>query len=182
MSERARNLLARSSAVDAERWSDGRQDDPQAAIPLRGHPDLRLESHRALVERLRHAPDAPTHVAESPGRGLGLFALDEIRASARIGEYVGERVEPREPLSHYLMTYHPTDASFPLALDAARAGNHTRYINHADTPNTAPWWLFWGAEWHVVIVALRAIRPNEELFVDYGPGFLERRGVDVANV
>ncbi|MEM6531359.1 MAG: SET domain-containing protein-lysine N-methyltransferase [Myxococcota bacterium] len=162
-------------ALDAQQWSDGRQADAQAAVVLRGHPDLPLEAHDTLVARYRRAADAPCRVAASPGRGQGLFADGPIPAGTRVGEYCGVLVEPREPLSPYLMTYHPYDVSLPLAIDAGDGGNHTRFINHREPPNVAPWWLLWDFQWHVVIVALCSVRAGDELFLDYGRGFLERR-------
>ena len=63
----------------------------------------------------------------------------------------------------------------PFAIDGAQGGNHSRFINHREPANVAPWWLFWDDQWHVLIVMLDSVPVGVELFMDYGPGFLERR-------
>ena len=108
--------------------------------------------------------------------GKGVYALQPIAKGETIIEYTGEMITWDEALRR-----HPRDPSDPdhtfffhideqHVIDAGVGGNAARWINHACEPNCE-------ADddgRRVFIKALRAIRPGEELFYDYGLVIEER--------
>ena len=105
------------------------------------------------------------YVAASGFVGKGLFAGTRIPARAKIGEFEGEviglaearrRAKGRKIVAIVELERH--------ALDATRWKHGFRFINHSCAPNT----FFRCTPERAEIYALRAIRPGEELTVDYG--------------
>ena len=73
------------------------------------------------------------------------------------------------------------DLNSEWCIDAARLGNKTRFINHADSENNglnceAKIFLVNG-EHRIKFVALRDIKPGEELLFNYGKKFAEKHGL-----
>ncbi len=110
-------------------------------------------------------------VRKSGVHGKGVFALKPIARGERILEYTGETISWPEALRR-----HPHDPSDPNhtfyfslddgshVIDAKVGGNASRWINHACEPNCKAE----ETEGRVFIHALRALKPGEELFYDYG--------------
>lgn len=121
----------------------------------------------------------PWAVRRSPRHGRGVFAVRTIAAGTRIIEYTGELVSEAEGERRY-----PTAApgeeepehTYLLTLDERRVidanvgGNEARFINHSCEPNCEP--IAYGD--HMWIVAVRDIRPGEELAYDYAIELDER--------
>lgn len=109
-------------------------------------------------------------VRRSGVHGKGVFVLQPIAKGETVIEYKGELISWAEALRR-----HPHDPAQPdhtfyfhiddeRVIDGARGGNSSRWINHACVPNCE-------AEEdgdRVFIKALRALKPGEELFFDYG--------------
>ncbi|TDP72936.1 hypothetical protein DES47_102682 [Roseateles toxinivorans] len=102
--------------------------------------------------------------------GKGVFALAALQRDEVIIEYKGEVIDWPEALRR-----HPHDPSQPnhtfyfhiddeRVIDANVGGNAARWINHACQPNCEAD----EADGRIFIKALRAIKPGEELFYDYG--------------
>jgi uncharacterized protein len=123
------------------------------------------------------APSSPRpggrriQVRRSGVHGRGVFALKPIARGETIIEYTGEVITWKEALRR-----HPHDPSDPnhtfyfhiddgRVIDAKVGGNAARWINHACEPNCEADETDKG---RVFIKALRALRPGEELFYDYG--------------
>lgn len=118
-------------------------------------------------------------VGRSPRHGRGVYAAARIAAGTRIIEYTGELISEAEGERRY-----PTAAggdeepehTYLLTLDADRVidanvgGNAARFINHSCEPNCEP--IAYGD--HMWIVAIRDIRPGEELAYDYAIELDER--------
>jgi SET domain-containing protein len=109
-------------------------------------------------------------VRRSGVHGKGVFAVAPIARGETLIEYTGEVISWPEALRR-----HPHDPSDPNhtfyfhiddkhVIDAKVGGNAARWINHACQPNCEADEI--GGR--VFIKALRAIRPGEELFYDYG--------------
>ncbi len=109
-------------------------------------------------------------VRRSGVHGKGVFALQPIARGEVVIEYKGEVISWPEALRR-----HPHDPSDPNhtfyfhiddkhVIDAKVGGNAARWINHACQPNCEADEV----DGRVFIKALRAIRPGEELFYDYG--------------
>ena len=148
-----------STAKKAER-STGRSAKPVATAA----------SAPAAAER--GAPDKGRRlqVKKSGVHGRGVFAMKPIKKGELVIEYVGEVISWTEALRR-----HPHDPSQPdhtfyfhiddeTVIDGKVGGNASRWINHSCAPNVE-------AEdetGRVFLKALRAIKPGQELFFDYG--------------
>jgi hypothetical protein len=122
----------------------------------------------AATQRRHHA--RRIQVRRSGVHGKGVYALRPIRKGEVIVEYKGERITWKEALRR-----HPHDPKDPdhtfyfhiddqRVIDAKYGGNAARWINHACNPNCESDIV----DDRVYIKALRAIKPGEELFYDYG--------------
>ncbi len=109
-------------------------------------------------------------VRRSGVHGKGVFALAPIAKGEVIIEYKGEVIDWPEALRR-----HPHDPKDPNhtfyfhindthVIDAKHGGNAARWINHACEPNCEAD----ETDGRVFIKSLRALKPGEELFYDYG--------------
>ena len=130
---------------------------------------------QAARQDARTAPAQPAsgrriQVRKSGVHGKGVFALQPIAAGERIIEYKGEvitwpealRRHPHDPKDPNHTFYFHVDEKH--VIDAKVGGNAARWINHACAPNCQAD----ETEGRVFIKALRALKPGEELFYDYG--------------
>lgn len=109
-----------------------------------------------------------TTVRESPIHGRGVFAAQDIPAGTRIFEYTGELIS-REEENRRELENDKTGVTYIYQLndhesiDGANGGNDSRFVNHSCDPNIEG--IIEGK--HIYYVALRNIKQNEELFIDY---------------
>jgi len=109
-------------------------------------------------------------VRRSGVHGKGVFALQPIARGEPIIEYKGEVIDWPEALRRHPHDPKDPDHTFYFhiddgnVIDAKHGGNAARWINHACTPNCEADEV----DGRVFIKALRAIKPGEELFYDYG--------------
>ncbi len=109
------------------------------------------------------------------GAGNGLFAKVKIKPGDTIGEYTGkiltDKQAERKPYvdSDYILWVcedHNILGEGPLS-------NHTRYINHSNKPNGR---IVVSTRWKKArIEATKAIKPGQEVFIDYGPYYWEAK-------
>jgi uncharacterized protein len=108
--------------------------------------------------------------------GKGVYCLVSIKKGELIIEYKGEVITWKEALKR-----HPHDPANPdhtfyfhvddkHVIDGKYNGNLSRWINHACKPNCEAEEV----EGRIFIKALHAIKPNTELFFDYGLVIEER--------
>ncbi len=113
--------------------------------------------------------------------GRGVYAARTIRNGTWIMEYTGERISHEEADRRYdddAMDRHHTflfTVDEHTCIDASHGGSDARYINHSCEPNCEAV----QAEGEIWIVAVRTIRPGEELTYDYGYP-IEAESVDEA--
>lgn len=114
----------------------------------------------------------PWVVRRSPRHGRGVYAVSVIRAGTRIIEYTGELISEAEGERRYPTTPDGSEEpehTYLLTLDEHRVidanvgGNEARFINHSCEPNCEPI----AYHDHMWIVAIRDIKPGEELAYDY---------------
>jgi SET domain-containing protein len=114
----------------------------------------------------------PWVVRRSPRHGKGVFARHRIGAGTRVIEYTGELISEAEGERRYPTLaggVEEAEHTYLLTLDDERVidanvgGNAARFINHSCEPNCEPI-PFGDRMW---IVAIRTIRPGEELAYDY---------------
>ncbi len=109
-----------------------------------------------------------TTVRDSPIHGRGVFAIQAIPRGTRIFEYTGELITREEEIQRELENdktgvtyiYQLNDHE---SIDGAYGGNDSRFVNHSCDPNVE------GVieDGHIYYVALRDIKRDEELFIDY---------------
>ncbi|SAL53612.1 nuclear protein SET [Caballeronia turbans] len=99
-----------------------------------------------------------------------MFAVTQIRANEQILEYKGKRVSWAQAQREYARSAAEDGHTFYFDLDdgrvidGAQGGTSARWVNHSCAPNCE-------AEQdgsRVFFLALRDIKPGEELFIDYG--------------
>jgi len=109
-------------------------------------------------------------VRRSGVHGKGVFAVAPIAKGEVLIEYKGEiiswpealRRHPHDPTDpHHTFYFHIDDKH---VIDAKVGGNAARWINHACEPNCEAD----ETDGRVFIKSLRALKPGEELFYDYG--------------
>ena len=126
-------------------------------------------THRDVVRPL-------VELVQVPGKGVGVRALQPIRAGALLQEYVGilipinADVKDQDPV--YGMAFNPRpeegyDKSI-ATISSKRYGNWTRFINHSCAANTLFRTMAIGRRMRIVVLARRDIRFGEELTIDYG--------------
>jgi SET domain-containing protein len=109
-------------------------------------------------------------VRRSGVHGKGVFAVAPIPKGEVLIEYKGEIIDWPEALRR-----HPHDPSDPHhtfyfhidekhVIDAKHGGNAARWINHSCEPNCEADEV----DGRIFIKSLRALKPGQELFYDYG--------------
>lgn len=102
------------------------------------------------------------------GAGKGLFARTTIRPEEHIGYYTGRILSDAEAesdpyVSSRYMVWVCKDC---WIYGEGPEANYTRYINHSEKPNAE---LVTSSRWKTArIVALKRIRPGEEILFNYG--------------
>jgi len=95
---------------------------------------------------------------------FGVYAAEPIPANRKVIEYTGERLNRRETKKRgegeytYLFTLNKY-----WTLDGAFGGSGAEIINHSCEPNVVARIM----KGHIIYMSLRAIKPGEELTVDY---------------
>jgi SET domain-containing protein len=95
---------------------------------------------------------------------FGVYADEPIPANRKVIEYTGERISRRESkvrASAHLTYLFELDSYWNL--DGAVGGSGAEMVNHCCDPNLRSTIL----RGHILFVSRRAIRPGEELTLDY---------------
>ncbi len=120
-------------------------------------------------------------VRRSGVHGKGVFALAPLARGEVVIEYKGEVISWTEALRRHPHDPKDPDHTFYFhvdeknVIDAKVGGNAARWINHACQPNCEADEV----DGRIFIKALRAIKPGEELFYDYGLVLDERQTAKV---
>ena len=99
--------------------------------------------------------------------GLGLYAMQPISRGEMVVEYTGRLLPSQEAYrkgGKYLF-----EVNSRWIVDGSGRENISRYINHSCRPNCEPR----TRGMRILIYALRAIRPGEELTYDYGKEYFD---------
>ena len=103
-------------------------------------------------------------IRESKIHRFGVYAMERIPAKRKVIEYTGERISRRETKlrgSGRFTYLFALDTYWTL--DGAVGGSGAEIINHSCEPNLRSTIL----HGHILYISKRAIRPGEELTVDY---------------
>jgi uncharacterized protein len=126
------------------------------------------------LERPRATKSEWAVVRGSRIHGRGMFAVKEIPKGTRIIEYTGERITKAEGWRRELRRQerakrggdgciYTFELNTKVDIDGRVLWNTARYINHSCSPNCESQIV----RGHVWIVAVRKIRPGDELTYDY---------------
>ncbi|HZG51351.1 MAG TPA: SET domain-containing protein-lysine N-methyltransferase [Pyrinomonadaceae bacterium] len=106
-------------------------------------------------------------LAVRPSRidGRGCFATVFFRKGRKIAEYEGERISRAEVArrARGRRKLRICAVNSYWSLDGSRGGNGTHYINHSCAPNS----YMRITHGHILFMALKDIRPGEEITLDY---------------
>ncbi len=133
-------------------------------------------AHAAADAKLATTAGRRLQVRKSGVHGKGVFALQPIKKGETIIEYTGETITWPEALRRHPHDPSQPDHTFYFHIDDAHVidgkvgGNASRWINHACAPNVEAD----DQSGQVFLLALRSIKPGEELFFDYGLVIEER--------
>ena len=103
-------------------------------------------------------------IRESPIEGKGCFSRTLFLKGKKIAEYEGERisnVEANRRASRRKLRICAINERW--SLDGSKGGNGTHYINHSCEPNAYMKIIYD----HILFLALRDIKPGEEITIDY---------------
>lgn len=126
-------------------------------------------------------------IGESQLSGYGLYAAEAARKNDFLIEYTGELIssleaERRGIIYDRRLLSFLFDLNSELIIDAARLGNKSRFINHADDEgaglNCQAKICLVNGEHRIKFIALRDIAVGEELLFNYGKKFAEKHGLD----
>lgn len=108
--------------------------------------------------------------------GYGLVAGQYIAPGIMIGEYCGAIVKvipttTNEKIDNTYFAPYSIDevpSSEMYVLDAKKAGNSTRFINHSDDNSNAVWVsVFDGKKFRLIVVATKAIPKSKQILLKY---------------
>lgn len=116
--------------------------------------------------------------------GRGLFVRKSFKAGFErgdaIGEYVGERILEDEyqtrmeqyiaqkEFNYFVDVVTESGDVTGLYIDATKKGNWTRFTNNSHDPNAQFEPVVIENTYHIFLVAIKKIRPGEEVTIDYG--------------
>jgi SET domain-containing protein len=103
-------------------------------------------------------------VGKSAIHGKGCFAAARFRRRRKIAEYTGEKITNAEAERRgHRRVLRISGLDSRWSIDGSVGGNGTHYINHSCRPNS--FMQTFGRR--LLVLALRDIRPGEEITVDY---------------
>jgi uncharacterized protein len=121
----------------------------------------------ALVKAPQIDPDKACfrlEIRPSKIHRYGVYALQRIPANRKVIEYTGERLNRVQAAKRAEGDYTYLFALDPYwTLDGAVGGSGAEIINHCCEPNLISRVM----KGHVLYMSLRAIKPGEELTIDY---------------
>ena len=109
--------------------------------------------------------------------GFGVFAREPIPPGTFIGEYTGYLRYRKSAKSNDYCFDYPLGEWFKsrFLIDAYEGGNHTRYINHSDTPNIETAAVLHYNLLHIILISTHPIPIDTELTYDYGDTYWKKR-------
>jgi uncharacterized protein len=112
--------------------------------------------------KLKLAPGL--EIKRSPIEGRGCFSIASFSRGRKIAEYTGEIISNAEAKRRAgRRRLRICAINNRWSLDGSTGGNGTHYINHSCQPNSYMKILYD----HILFIALRDIKPGEEITIDY---------------
>lgn len=146
--------------------------------------DAYEQKYAGDVHTKHHAPMVLRWISDVVG--YGVFAGQDIKKGDFIGEYSGVLREVQKSSDNLdYAWYYSLDGvdGKKLVVDGKKQGNELRFINHAKNPNTIRIDVL-GKDgiFHVVYIASKDIKKDEQLTVSYGEGYFTSRDMKVVEV
>lgn len=118
-------------------------------------------------------PKPKLSIRQSDHKGLCLFTESLIPSGSLIGQYTGEIKKGRRKKTSDYSWHLPDSCSrlYQLELDAEKAGNELRFVNHSQAANIEAEYLIWKGYWIVIFRSKQEIQAESELTIDYGPDY-----------
>ena len=126
----------------------------------------------AAIQRTAHAMPRPKPFRVGRSHtGLGLFATVPIAIGTLIVEYKGRRIATKEARAREVQTgcKYMFEINSRWTLDGASRRNLARYANHACRPNAEAELV----NGRLMLRAIKAIAPAEEITLDYGRDYFD---------
>jgi len=130
---------------------------------------------------LRQNSIAPLYVSYlNKSLGYGAFAESPLSKDQFIGEYTGKlknNIQNADLNSELKASTYTWGLPNTLRVDACEAGNELRFVNHSSYhANVGTMPIKTDDQWRLIYYAKKPIEKNEQLLVDYGPGYWTKRG------
>ena len=113
--------------------------------------------------------------------GFGVFADRDIAVGECLGEYGGIVSVTEDVIDRMYCYEYPVlktgGEEVVLTLDAGKAGNETRFINHARMEMVAHNFEFFSGHWHTVFTVHSPIAGGNQILIDYGNLYWEGKTV-----
>lgn len=162
---------------------------PLNNIPLRWQ--ILVEVQRAMLKKqIAECYQVPLYLKYINDRiGFGVFADAPIKEFDTICEYTGQLCVEEDDESENLDLnfsmdvgpYNNVDGkNKQLYVDAKKAGNFSRFINHSYLHNVNSISVYSEQDglWHVMLHANQDIAQDDQLLANYGEGYWKSRGIE----
>ncbi len=116
------------------------------------------------------SPNKPYRIGRSK-TGLGLFATEKIKKGTKIIRYVGPLLDSKNKKHDDIDNKYLFEINNRWTIDGSTRKNIARYINHACKPNAES--DVNSRKRKVIIRAIKAIEPGEEINYDYGTDYFK---------
>jgi SET domain-containing protein len=111
--------------------------------------------------------DERFEVRRVKGKGFGMFAVTPVKKGDFVMEYTGTKIQTK--VADTLGTKYLFEIDKEWTIDGSLRSNTARYINHACKPNCEADIR----DGHIMLYAVRAIAPGDELSFDYGKEYFD---------
>lgn len=137
-------------------------------------PHYKNDRYRKCIQLKEHAPVFIQFINNKIG--YGVFADAPITAGQFIGEYTGtvQKINFSKKSGDFDYAWGFM-RSGKLVINAKKAGNFTRFINHGNNPNVKMIYVACNNRWHLAYVAIKDIKKGEQLLANYGPTYWNTR-------
>lgn len=116
------------------------------------------------------SPNKPYRIGRSK-TGLGLFATKKIKKGAKIIRYMGPMLDSKNEKHDGIDNKYLFEINNRWTIDGSTRKNVARYINHSCKPNAES--DVNTRKRKVIIRAIKAIEPGEEINYDYGTDYFK---------
>lgn len=160
-----------------QRFVSGFSGFPQLDSSVLSKDDKKaVKKYKKLIAQHYETPWYLRHISREIG--YGVFADADIEEGQMIAEYTGKILAVNAMVNmdmNYCWVLSPPQQHGAMTklfyVDARPMGNFTRFINHSFYPNVKPLVVYSDDAWHMVYVAARKIKKDEQLLVNYGLGY-----------